>query len=96
MGCYQKLVKEAVIPYQEKALRDEIPGVEKSHTIENFRQAARCWNLANVKVSSMAWYFRTATWGNFWRRLLILWRCFRTLCSEGRCGEIMRSTLSPR
>lgn len=36
----QSLVIDTVIPYQEKILRDEIPGVEKSHAIENFRIAA--------------------------------------------------------
>ncbi len=41
IGRYQQLVKESVIPYQEKALRDEIPDIEKSHAIENFRQAAQ-------------------------------------------------------
>lgn len=40
-GKYEKLVVEQVIPYQEKALRDEIPEAEKSHAIENFRQAAK-------------------------------------------------------
>ena len=40
-GKYEKLVVEQVIPYQEKALLDEIPGAEKSHAIENFRQAAK-------------------------------------------------------
>lgn len=40
-GRYEKLVREVVIPYQEKALRDEIPDAEKSHAIENFRQAAQ-------------------------------------------------------
>lgn len=39
-GRYEKLVSEVVIPYQEKILNDEIPGVEKSHALENFRQAA--------------------------------------------------------
>jgi len=34
-------VVEQVIPYQEMALRDEIPDAEKSHAIENFRQAAK-------------------------------------------------------
>ena len=37
---YQNLVCESVIPYQRKVLGDEIPGVEKSHAIENFRIAA--------------------------------------------------------
>lgn len=36
----QKLVSEVVIPYQEKVLNDEIPGVEKSHALANFRIAA--------------------------------------------------------
>ena len=37
---YEKLVKDVVLPYQEKALNDQIEGAEKSHCIENFRMAA--------------------------------------------------------
>lgn len=40
-GRYERLIREVVLPYQERALRDEIPGVEKSHAVENFRQAAQ-------------------------------------------------------
>ena len=40
LGRYQKLVRESVIPYQERALNDMIDGAEKSHCIENFRMAA--------------------------------------------------------
>ena len=36
----QEKVIDVVIPFQEKVLNDEIPGVEKSHAIENFRIAA--------------------------------------------------------
>lgn len=36
----QKTVIHEMIPYQERALRDQIPGVKKSHGIENFRIAA--------------------------------------------------------
>ena len=36
----QDLVADRVIPYQWKALNDEIPGAEPSHSIENFRIAA--------------------------------------------------------
>ena len=36
----QERVIDVVIPFQEKVLNDEIPGVEKSHAIENFRIAA--------------------------------------------------------
>ena len=37
---YEALIKDTVIPYQEKALRDEIEGADKSHAIENFILAA--------------------------------------------------------
>ena len=36
----QKLVKDVVIPYQEKILNDQIPVATKSHAIANFRIAA--------------------------------------------------------
>ena len=36
----QNLVADDVIPYHEKVLNDEIPGIEKSHAIANFRIAA--------------------------------------------------------
>ena len=36
----QDLVAEQVLPYQWKALNDEIPGAEPSHSVENFRIAA--------------------------------------------------------
>ena len=36
----QDLIIETVIPYQEKILNDEIPGVEKCHALANFRIAA--------------------------------------------------------
>jgi uncharacterized protein len=39
-GRYEKLVIDTVIPYQEKILNDAIPGIEKSHAVENFIQAA--------------------------------------------------------
>ncbi len=39
-GAYQELVRNTVIPYQEKIMADEIPGAEKSHVFENFRIAA--------------------------------------------------------
>jgi uncharacterized protein len=39
-GRYEKLVVDTVIPYQEKILNDAIPGIEKSHAVENFIQAA--------------------------------------------------------
>ena len=37
---YQNLILEKVIPYQEQIMKDEIPEIEKSHAIENFKIAA--------------------------------------------------------
>lgn len=37
----QKLVRDVVLPYQYDILNDRLPGVEKSHAIENLRLAAR-------------------------------------------------------
>ena len=36
----QQLVRNVVIPYQADIMEDKVPGVEKSHAIENFRIAA--------------------------------------------------------
>ncbi len=36
----QKLIRDVVIPFQEKVLHDQVPNVEKSHAIENFKIAA--------------------------------------------------------
>lgn len=37
----QKLVREVVLPYQYDILNDRLPGVEKSHALENLRIAAK-------------------------------------------------------
>ncbi|MCL2636912.1 MAG: glycoside hydrolase family 127 protein [Oscillospiraceae bacterium] len=39
-GRYQQLAKDTIIPHQEKAIKDELAGAEKSHAVENFRHAA--------------------------------------------------------
>ena len=40
IGKYQDLVRETVIPYQYDVLCDKA-GTEKSHVIDNFRNAAK-------------------------------------------------------
>ena len=39
-GHYEELIRDVVIPYQERILNDEIDGIEKSHSLENYRLAA--------------------------------------------------------
>lgn len=36
----QEIIARTAVPYMERILRDEVPGAEKSHAIENFRIAA--------------------------------------------------------
>lgn len=36
----QELIRKVVIPYQEDILNDRVPGIERSHAINNFRIAA--------------------------------------------------------
>lgn len=36
----EEKIRTVVLPYQEAVLKDEIPDVEKSHAVENFRAAA--------------------------------------------------------
>ncbi len=38
--AYQRLVKDVVVPYQWRALNDEVAEAEPSHAIANFRIAA--------------------------------------------------------
>ncbi|MFD2706546.1 glycoside hydrolase family 127 protein [Salibacterium lacus] len=46
----QQLIRESVIPYQWDTLNDNVPGVEPSHTLENFRIAA---GLSNATYYGM-------------------------------------------
>ncbi len=50
----QKLVRQVVLPYQYDILNDQLPGVEKSHALENLRLAAR--KMAGEEVPPDAFY----------------------------------------
>ena len=49
VGRVQKLVREEVLPYQYQIWNDALPGVEKSHAIENIRLAAKKLQGGDVK-----------------------------------------------
>lgn len=59
---YQELVMDTVIPYQEKILNDEIPGVEKAMRWQT-SVLQQDWKKANF----MAWFFRTVMLRNGWK-----------------------------
>ena len=39
-SALEEKIRTVVLPYQEAVLKDEVPGVEKSHAVENFKAAA--------------------------------------------------------
>lgn len=38
---YQQIAVQNIIPYQEKAIKDQIPGIEPSHAVDNFINAGK-------------------------------------------------------
>ena len=63
IGKMQKLVREEVLPYQYNILNDAIPGIEKSHAIENIRLAAEKLRGKDVKPDEFyGMVFQTASW----------------------------------
>lgn len=56
IGKMQKLVREEVLPYQYNILNDAIPGIEKSHAIENIRLAAEKLPGQGRKAGRILWY----------------------------------------
>ena len=59
---YQELVMDTVIPYQEKILNDEIPGVERAmHWQTSVLQ--RDWK----RVNFTEWFSRTVMLPNGWK-----------------------------
>ena len=50
-GFYRDVVRDSVIPYQWKALNDEIPGAAPSHCVANFRLAAQLNKTGKIDQS---------------------------------------------
>ncbi|MBQ8503900.1 MAG: glycoside hydrolase family 127 protein [Clostridia bacterium] len=48
IGSYQKLIRNVVIPYQYEVLCDKAEDTEKSHVIDNFRNAAKALRHENT------------------------------------------------
>lgn len=65
IGAYQKLVKQVVIPYQYSVLNDELPDVEKSHVIDNFRNAAAAIRGEDVKDGFYGMVFQDSDAGKW-------------------------------
>ena len=74
---YQKLIKEVVIPYQYAVLHDQVEGVEKSHVVANFENAAKAVRGEDIGTAFTEWYFRTVMLLNglkLWPTVLLIFR----------------------
>ena len=78
---YIELVRQEMIPYQLKALNDEIENAPKSHCIENFKKAGKVIQQIakgeNVKVYPVdKWEYKESECNN---------NSFRLVLSRFRC-----------
>lgn len=65
VGKLQKLIKTEVIPYQYNVLCDKIEGVEKSHVVENFENAARALRGEDVRSGFYGMVFQDSDAGKW-------------------------------
>lgn len=67
-GRFRQLVTDVVIPYQEKALHDEIPGAVPVMRLKilNWQLSGRKPAIAPASITAMC--FRTVTWPSGSRR----------------------------
>lgn len=89
LGRYQKLVKEVVIPYQEKILKDEIPGAEKSHAIENFIQAGEVLTKGKCDKEFYGMVFQDSDVAKWLEAAAYSLEVYPDLELEKRCDEII-------
>lgn len=86
---YEKLIKDVVIPYQEKVLKDEMKDAAKSHAIENFIQAAKVLETGKMDEEFYGMVFQdsdVAKWLEAAAYSLIM---FPDKDLEKRCDEII-------
>lgn len=88
-GRYEQLVCDSVIPYQEKALRDEIEGADKSHCIENFRMAAEKLKTGKTEGEFYGMVFQDSDVAKWLEGAAysLLYKPDKEL--EGRCDEVI-------
>lgn len=88
-GRYEKLIKDIVIPYQEKALKDEIPDIEKSHAIANFRTAAKMLKTGGIDEEFYGMVFQDSDVAKWLEAAAYSLLMFPDKELEKRCDEII-------
>lgn len=88
-GRYEKLISETVIPYQEKILKDMIPDAEKSHAIENFKQAAMYLKEGKCKEEFYGMVFQDSDVAKWLEAAAYSISMFPNTEMEAHCDEII-------
>jgi len=86
---YQTLVKEVVIPYQEKVLKDEVEGVEKSHAIANFKAAGEFLKTGEVKEEFYGMVFQDSDVAKWLEACAYSLYLFPDAQLETECDEVI-------
>lgn len=89
LGRYQKLVKDVVIPYQEKVLQDAMPGAEKSHAIENFRLAAKVIENGHLEDDFYGMVFQDSDVAKWLEAAAYVLQLEKDESLEKRCDELI-------
>jgi hypothetical protein len=88
-GRYQKLAKDVIIPHQEKAIKDELPGAEKSHAIENFKYAAEVIKTGKCSGEFYGMVFQDSDVAKWLEAAAYSLAVFPDAQLEKRCDEVI-------
>lgn len=86
---YEKLIKDVVIPYQEKVLKDEIKDAAKSHAIENFIQAGKVLETGSREDEFYGMVFQDSDVAKWLEATAYSLSLFPDEALEKRCDEII-------
>ena len=67
IGDYQRLIKDTVIPYQYSVLCDKATDTEKSHVIQNFKNAGAALRGEDTADGFYGMVFQDSDAANGWR-----------------------------
>ena len=65
IGAYQRKIKDVVIPYQYRVLKDEEEGAEKSHVVQNFINAGKALRKEEVSDGFYGMVFQDSDAGKW-------------------------------
>lgn len=89
IGHYVNLVADTVVPYQEKIIKDEIPGIEKSHALMNFKMTAEKIKTGSVEGEFYGMVFQDSDVAKWLEAASYCLMLKRDAALEKRCDEII-------